>query len=91
LRDTEPCFTRGSRYRIMSKGPKDDFLITTGEFKGYRTFGNENAIVIEMVGSEEGEKGALRIIPMVAIFAIDVIESKKEEKEDNEATRVYFG
>ena len=90
MRDIESSFTKGSKYRVMSKGPKDDFLITIGEFKGHRTFGDGSAIVMEMPASN-GEKGALRIIPMQAIFAVDVIESKKEEKEDNEATRVYFG
>ena len=89
MKEIEPTFTKGSRYRIMSRGPKDDFLITTGEFRGYNSFGNGNAITINME-SEEGQE-MIRIIPLTAILAIDVIESKEPEEEDLEATRVYFG
>lgn len=89
MKEIEPTFTKGSKYRIMSKGPGDDFLVSVGEFKGYTSFGNGNAISIEL-DPESGMSGT-RIIPLVVIFAIDVIESKEQEEEDAEATRVYFG
>jgi hypothetical protein len=89
MKDMEPTFTKGSRYRIMSKGPNDDFLVTVGEFKGYTTFGNGTAVRME-IDPESGQEG-IRIIPLMVIFAIDVIETKEPEEEDTEATRVYFG
>jgi len=89
MKDIEPTFTKGSRYRIMSRGSKNDFLITLGEFRGYNSFGNDNAITIKM--ESEGDQETVRIIPLTAILAIDVIESKEPEEEDSEATRVYFG
>jgi hypothetical protein len=89
MKDIEPTFTKGSKYRIMSKGQDDDFLVTIGEFKGFTTFGNGTAVKIEM-DPDVGEAG-IRIIPMMVIFAIDVIETKEQEEEDTDATRVYFG
>jgi hypothetical protein len=89
MKDIEPTFTKGSKYRIMSKGPGDEFLVSFGEFKYYTSFGNGTAICIELESEEE--QGGIRIIPLMAIYAIDVIESKEPEKEDTEATRVYFG
>ena len=89
MKDIEPAFTKGSKYRIMSKGPGDEFLVSTGVFKHYTSFGNGTAICIEL-DLDEGQ-GGIRIIPLMAIYAIDVIESKEPEKEDTEATRVYFG
>jgi len=89
MKEIEPTFTKGSKYRVMSKGPGDEFLISVGEFKNYTSFGNGTAICIELDPAEG--KGGIRIIPLKAIYAIDVIESKEPEEEDTEATRVYFG
>lgn len=91
MKDFEPAFTRASRYRIMSKGPKDEFLITVGRFVGYRAFGNGNAVAIEIDSDGEENTGRLRIIPLQAIFAIDVLESREEQEEESEATQIYFG
>ena len=91
MRDVEPAFAKGSRYRIMSKGPRDEFLITAGRFVGYRAFGNGNAVAIEMDSGDGDGTGSLRIIPLQAIFAIDVIESREEQQEESEATQIYFG
>lgn len=88
MKEIEPTFTKGSRYRIMSKGPGEDFLISVGEFKSYTAFGNGTAISLELDPSS-GQTGT-RIIPLMAIFAVDVIESKEQEEEDTEATRAYF-
>lgn len=89
MKDIEPTFIKGSKYRIMSRGPGDNFLVSVGEFKSYTSFGNGTAISMEL-DPDEGQ-GGIRIIPLMAICAIDVIESKEPEEEDTEATRVYFG
>ena len=89
MKEIEPAFTKGSRYRIMSRGSGEEFLISVGEFKGYKSFGNGIAIGIALDPSSGGD--GMRIIPLSAILAIDVIEFKEGEIEDIEATRVYFG
>ncbi|MFP4170993.1 MAG: hypothetical protein ACLFUV_08245 [Methanomassiliicoccales archaeon] len=86
MKDIEPAFTKGSRYRVMSRYGRE-ILESEGEFLGYASFGNGTALRLRLV-----EDGTIRIIPLMMVLSVDVVESKEEEgEEDLEATRAYFG
>ncbi|MBN1859944.1 MAG: hypothetical protein JW840_00630 [Candidatus Thermoplasmatota archaeon] len=84
----------GLRYKIISIGGRDSSLETEGIFRGYATIGIEEAgLVIELCieGKELGEK--LRIVPLHAILAIDVLDVKQHEgrDENKEPSGHYYG
>jgi hypothetical protein len=59
---------------------------SVGIFKGYTAIGSDEAgFLLELNHSDEN-KGIMRIIPLHAVLAIDVIkaEPKDTEKEDTE-------
>ena len=77
--------TEESKYKILSLGGRDKTLETKGTFKGFMSIGiDENAIMIEL-NNDHGElSGKTRIIPLHVILAIDVLEMKENEKEDDD-------
>lgn len=77
--------TEGSKYKIISLGGKDKTLETQGIFRGFMSIGiDENAIMIEL-NKEHGDlSGKTRVIPLHVILAIDVLEMKENEKEDDD-------
>ena len=82
----------GSRFKIISIGGRDTSLETEGIFKGYMSIGiEEGGLIMEMGESHGSEKGKLRVVPLHAILAIDILdESKnKESPEDKESTQYY--
>ena len=82
--------TEGSRYKVLSVGAKDTLMETEGVFRGYATLGiDEVGICIEQ--RARGRKKSLRIIPLHAILAIDVLSEAKRnvEKESKEAEHYY--
>lgn len=82
--------TEGSKYRIISIGGKDSVMKTEGIFKGFTTLGmDEVGLCMEQ---KRGKKKALRIIPLQAVLAIDVISEKEEEesKEGEESSPVFY-
>ena len=84
--------TEGSRYRIFSIGGRDTALETEGVFRGFATLGiDEGGVLIELGEIHEERKGTIRIIPLHAILAIDVLDSIKKEKteEEKEPTHYY--
>jgi hypothetical protein len=84
----------GSRYKIISIGGRDSSLETEGIFRGYATIGIEEAgLVIELQTMPEAAGEKLRIIPLHAILAIDVLDVKQHEKsdEDKEPSGHYYG
>ena len=88
----ETSLTRGSRYKVISRGSGPEPLVTVGVFKGYAQFGHDSALAIQMDPEKEGDSGVLRIVPCISVLAIDVIAFKPEEKSDEkEEVRVYFG
>ncbi|HHH79540.1 MAG TPA: hypothetical protein ENL13_01400 [Thermoplasmatales archaeon] len=81
--------TEGSKYKIYSLGAKDTLLETVGIFKGFASLGlDEIGLCMER---EKRKKGALRIIPLHSILAIDVLSENKvkEEEEEQEDTHYY--
>jgi hypothetical protein len=82
----------GSRYKIISIGGRDSSLETEGIFKGYATIGIEEAgLVIEIHTEHEKSGERLRIVPLHAILAIDVLDVKQHEQrdEDKEPSHYY--
>jgi hypothetical protein len=84
--------TKGSRYRIVSKGSGMEPFVSSGTFKGYTAFGHDTALTILLDPEKEGETPMTRIIPCNAVLAIDVLSFKPEDKQDEkEEVKVYFG
>lgn len=84
--------TKGSRYRVTSKGSGESPLVTVGVFKGYTSFGHDSALSLQLDPEKEGEPGMVRLIPCLTVLAVDVIIFKPEEKvEEKEEVKVYFG
>lgn len=84
----------GSRYRIISIGGRDTSLETEGMFKGYATIGIDEAGLLIDTGEPHGEhQGKLRIVPLHAILAIDILDTKEHEKtdEEKESSDHYYG
>ncbi len=83
--------TRGSRYKVISRGSGPEPIVTIGVFKGYAAFGHDSALTMEVVG-KEGEAPVLRLLPCLAVLSVDVLEFKPEDKakEKTEAD-TYIG
>jgi hypothetical protein len=78
--------TKGSEYKIYSLSSRNYTMESVGIFKGYTAIGSDEiGFLLELNHSEEHD-GIMRIIPLHAVLAIDVIkaEPKDTEKEDNE-------
>jgi hypothetical protein len=84
----------GSRYKIISIGGRDSSLETEGIFRGYATIGIEEAgLVIEQGTGQKDNEEKLRIVPLHAILAIDVLDVKHREgrNEEKEPSSHYYG
>lgn len=84
----------GSRYKIISIGGRDSTLETEGLFRGYATIAIEEAgLVIQMSTGEPTQVEKLRIVPLHAILAIDVLDVKQHEgkSEEKEPSGHYYG
>jgi len=89
----EIALTEGSEYRIVSIGGRDATLETQGIFKEFTTLGiDEIGLLIEL-GQDHGEiAGRMRIVPLHAILAIDIIDAKpNNKKDDTKETSQYYG
>ena len=88
----ETTLSRGSIYRVVSKGSGPEPIITIGIFKGYTSFGHDTALSILLDPEKEGELGKMRFVPCMAVLAVDVLTFKQEEKaKEKEEVKVYFG
>jgi hypothetical protein len=84
----------GSRYKIISIGGRDSSLETEGVFRGYATIGIEEAgLVIELSTEHNDGTEKIRIVPLHAILAIDVLDVKPHEgkDEEKEPSGHYYG
>ncbi|KYK22123.1 hypothetical protein AYK25_02840 [Thermoplasmatales archaeon SM1-50] len=84
----------GSRYKILSIAGRESSLETEGIFRGYATIGIEEAgLVIELPSENKESVENLRIIPLHAILAIDVLDIKQHEgkDEEKEPSGHYYG
>ncbi|MGD0249444.1 MAG: hypothetical protein ABSB97_00915 [Thermoplasmata archaeon] len=75
------ALTPGSHVRLRSAGPDDLAIVSTGTFRGLVSIGGDNALAIELDGSDGEEKGRVRLVPVPAILAVDILEAAKAEEE----------
>jgi len=73
--------TPGSRVRVRSAGPDDTAIESVGLFRGLVSIGGDNIMAIELEGSTAEEKGRIRLVPIPALLAIDILEVAKAEEE----------
>lgn len=87
------ALTPGSRVRVRSAGPDETAIDSTGVFRGLVSIGGDNTLAIELEGGASEEKGRLRLVPVPAVLAIDILEAAKPEEEkraDPSASAAYF-
>jgi hypothetical protein len=85
--------TPGSRVRVQSAGADDTAIVSTGVFRGLVSIGGDNILALELDGPEAEEKGRIRLVPIPALLAIDILEiAKAEEEKRSEPTQTpgYF-
>jgi len=75
------ALTPGSHVRLRSAGPDDQAIVSTGLFRGLVSIGGDNALAIELDGTDGEEKGRVRLVPVPAILAVDILEAAKAEEE----------
>ena len=75
------ALTPGSRVTVRSAGPDDEALVSAGVFRGLVSIGGDNALAVELDGSGGEEKGRVRLVPVPALLAIDIVEAAKPEEE----------
>ena len=75
------ALTPGSHVRLRSAGPEDQAIVSTGFFRGLVSIGGDNALAIELDGSDGEDKGRVRLVPTPAILTIDILEAAKPEEE----------
>ena len=73
--------TAGSRIRVRSAGPDDEAIVSTGVFRGLVSIGGDNSLAIELEGADGDEKGRVRLVPIPALLAVDILEAAKPEEE----------
>ncbi|MFY9716676.1 MAG: hypothetical protein WAK40_01895 [Thermoplasmata archaeon] len=73
--------TPGSRVSVHSAGPDDQAMVSVGVFRGLVSIGGDNVIALELDGATAEEKGRVRLVPVPAILAIDILEAAKPEEE----------
>jgi hypothetical protein len=67
--------------RVHSAGPDEKAIVSTGIFRGLVSIGGDNALAIELEEGEKDEKGRIRLVPISALLAIDILEAAKAEEE----------
>lgn len=72
--------TKGSRYRIVSKGDSTGHITSAGEFMGYVQFGQDAGLLLKLMGLNPDMDGTMRIIPSTMVLYIDILEAKEEEE-----------
>ncbi|MGI0071821.1 MAG: hypothetical protein ACRECT_07165 [Thermoplasmata archaeon] len=100
MTDTAPAgkrppiaLTPGSRVRVRSAGPDDTAIVSTGTFRGLVSIGGDNILAIELDGSDGEEAGRVRLVPIPALLAIDIIEvarAEEEKRSEPSPTPGYF-
>lgn len=84
--------TAGSKVRVRSAGGREEALLSSGTFRGLVSVGGDNSLAVELDDTVREEKGRIRLIPLNAVLALDVLEAAKaeEEKRSDPAAPGYF-
>ena len=75
------ALTPGSRVTVRSAGTETEAIVSTGMYRGLVSISGDNALAIELDGSGGEEKGRVRLIPIPAILAVDILEAVKPDEE----------
>ncbi|HYB77782.1 MAG TPA: hypothetical protein VEE83_03770 [Thermoplasmata archaeon] len=75
------ALTPGSKVTVRSAGTENEAIVSTGTFRGLVSISGDNALAIELDGSGGEERGRVRIIPVPAILAVDILEAVKADEE----------
>jgi len=75
------ALTPGSKVKVRSAGTENEAIVSTGIFRGLVSVGGDNVLAIELDGSGGEAKGQIRIVPVPAILAIDILEAAKPDDE----------
>ena len=90
-RKSDMELTEGSKYKIISVGGKGKALETKGVFKGYISLGiDEIGLLIEMSKKQGETDRKIRIVPLHAILAIDILEAKPNDKKTSEKEMPHY-
>jgi hypothetical protein len=89
----EAELTDGSSYKIISIGGRDSMLESEGVFKGFTSIGaDEFGLIMELNDKHGDMSGKIRLVPLHAILAIDILEAKPNQiKDDSKETSHYMG
>lgn len=90
---TAIVLTSGSKIRVRSAGTRDEALVSNGVFRGLVSIGGDNSLALELDDTVREEKGRVRLIPLNALLAVDVLEAVKPEEEkraESQAAPGYF-
>ncbi|MGC2289281.1 MAG: hypothetical protein WA688_05425 [Thermoplasmata archaeon] len=87
------ALTVGSKIRVRSASSENESLVSNGTFRGLVSIGGDSSLAVELDGTVAEEKGRIRMIPLNAVLALDVLEAAKpeEEKRADPASPGYFG
>ncbi|MGA7475739.1 MAG: hypothetical protein WBW47_00785 [Thermoplasmata archaeon] len=88
------ALTPGSKVVVRSAGTEREPIVSTGTFRGLVSIGGDNTLAIELDGSGGDEKGRVRLVPVPAILAVDILEAVKADEEKRSAppqSPGYFG
>ena len=75
------ALTPGSKVIVRSAGTETAAIVSAGTFRGLVSISGDNALAIELDGSGGEEKGRIRIVPVPAILAVDIVEAVKPDEE----------
>ena len=90
-RKTTLGLTPGSKVKVRSAGPKDDALVSTGTFRGLVSIAGDSSLAIELEEGTKEEKGQIRLVPLNALLAIDILHAAKPEEEKRPETTASPG
>jgi hypothetical protein len=75
------ALTQGSKVSVRSAGTENEAIVSSGIFRGLVSISGDNALAIELDGSNGDTKGRIRIVPVPAVLAIDILEAAKADEE----------
>ena len=75
------ALTPGSKVSVRSAGTENEAIVSAGVFRGLVSISGDNALAIELDGSNGESKGRIRIVPVPAVLAIDILEAAKADEE----------
>lgn len=84
--------TKGSKYRVLSKGDSNTNVLSMGEFQGYLQFGQDSGLCLRLESDDAQLNGTLRIIPAMSVLYIDIIKvNEEEETKKKDSPQVSYG